>query len=232
MGTIVVVEDSEPLNDLLCNALRDAGHTVFGFLDAESLSEHSTLKDTDLIVLDVQLPGENGLQLAQRFRQMMPNLGILMLTTGSSNNQRIRGYEAGADYYLPKPVSPQELCEAVQSLLNRVQTRSAALATRENSDRYILTPSTLVLKFGSKFVKLSDTDCQVLVALATAPDRQLEHWQLVDLLSAGTDIVTRGSLDVRMYRLRTKLAEVMLAKQAIVSVRGVGYRLGFELEIR
>lgn len=231
MSKIIVVEDSAALNDLLCDALRAAGHDVFGFLDAESMLEHPSMKNTDVIVLDIQLPGESGLELAQRLRQSMPMLGILMLTTRNTTAQRIEGYDAGADYYLPKPVSPQELCDAVQSLLGRVQSRSQPVGLSE-PDRYVLTPLTLRLTSGRQIVRLSDSDCQVLVALACAPDHQLEHWQLMDLLSTGEEVVTRGSLDVRMYRLRAKLAELMPARQAIVSVRGVGYRLGFDLEVR
>jgi len=133
---ILVVEDSQALNELLCDALRKAGHEVKGFLDAESLLEYAQLKDTQILVLDIHLPGDSGLQLAERLRPLMPNLGILMLTTDSSNSHRIQGYEAGADYYLPKPVSPDELVGAVESLLRRKQQKAQAVTA--STDRYKL----------------------------------------------------------------------------------------------
>ncbi len=227
---IVVVEDSQALNELLCDALRDAGHEAAGFLDAESLAEYPHLKDTDVLVLDIQLPGESGLQVARRLRPLMPNLGILMLTTRTSNMNRVEGYDAGADYYLPKPVSPDELVSAVDSLIRRKQQASAR-ALDLLAPGYVLSGGSHVLAQGERWLKLSHVECMILTALAAAPGRQLEHWQILDLLSSETEQVSRSTLDVRIFRLRSKLAEFTSEKQPIVSVRGVGYRLGFELEI-
>lgn len=226
---VLVVEDSRALNELLCDALRDAGHYVVGFLDAESVTEYANLKDADITVLDIQLPGESGLQLARRLRPLMPNLGILMLTTRTTNLNRIEGYDAGADYYLPKPVSPQELVGAVDSLARRKQQVIQAVAS--SPDRCILSKTTSVLQAGEATLKLSDTDAAILVSLAIAPNRQIEHWQIIDLLSSDTGLIHRSTLDVRIYRLRAKLSQFLGIKHPIVSVRGVGYRLGFDLEV-
>ena len=224
---IVVVEDSQALNDLLCDALTKAGYTVDGFLDAESLSEFALIKDTDVIVLDIQLPGESGLDLARRLRRLMPNLGVLMLTARTTTMDRIDGYDSGADYYLPKPISPQELVRAVKSLLARKQQFGLDSPT----ERFKLSRKTLMLSSGDRSIKLSVGDAAILVALASAPDQQLEHWQIMDLLSKDGDTVNRASLDVRIYRLRVRLADFVSESYPIVSIRGVGYRLGFGLEI-
>ena len=229
MSNIVVVEDNEALNTLLCRTLRNAGHDVFGFLDAESLLEHPSLQDVDLAVLDIQLPGESGIELAQRLRASMPNLGIVMLTTQSSNAHRIQGYSAGADFYLPKPISADELCVAVQSLLDRkrlfvVQPVSAP------ARRCVLSRTSLAMSLGQRWLKLSPSECKVLVALACAPGRQLEYWQILDIVNTMGESISRRTLDVRMYRLRSKLTEFTAEPHTIVSVRGVGYRLGFDLE--
>lgn len=226
---IIVVEDSQALNELMCDALRKVGHHVYGVLDAESLIEHPHLKDTDVLVLDVQLPGEDGLELARRLRPLMPNLGILMLTTRSSNANRIEGYDAGADYYLPKPISPSELVDAVDSLVRR--KRQSSQTINAGVGRPVLACSTFTLSVGDRSVKLSPADVAVLVALASAPDRQLEHWQIMDLLSTEKDQISRATLDVRIYRLRTKLSEFLNTDYPIASVRGVGYRLGFDIGI-
>lgn len=227
---IVIVEDSAALNELLCNALRKEGYEVSGFLDAESLLEYPNLKDTDLMVLDIQLPGESGLSLAKRFREFMPALGIMMLTTRTSNGQRIEGYDAGADFYLPKPISPAELCQAVNSLLAR-RNGGSALQTDLQQPVCYLTRASHVLSCGEQNLKLSAAEVAILTALAGAPDKQLEHWQLLELLSSEAEVVNRAALDVRIYRLRGKLKETVNIDQPIVSVRGFGYRLGFELRM-
>lgn len=226
---ILVIEDSPVLNDLLCSALREAGHEVDGFLDAESVLESPQLKDAQIVVLDVQLPGESGLVLARRLRPLMPNLGILMLTTASTNANRIEGYDAGADYYLPKPVSPDELLAAIESLVQR--KRQSRLASKPSADRCTLSRSTFSLVIGGQSIKLSSAEVAILVALASAPDRQLERWQITDLLSHNKEQVSRSTLDVRMHRLRAKLNEFLGQDYCIVAVRGLGYRLGFDLEV-
>ena len=224
---IVVVEDSEALNDLLCDALRNAGFTVQGFWDAESVVESPLLKDADVIVLDIQLPGESGLTLAKRLRSLMPGLGIMMLTTRSSNSDRIEGYDSGADYYLPKPVSPTELVTAVTSLLNRKKVEGST----SHAERFALSRMTFMLSSGKRSVKLTAIDAAVLTAFASAPDRQLEHWQLMELVSGESGSMSRASLDMRLHRLRARLSEFTSEKNPIVSVRGLGYKLAIDIEI-
>ena len=225
---VLVVEDSHALNELLCDALTHVGYEVHGLYDAETVLEYGDLKDVQIMVLDIQLPGESGLALAQRLRPLMPDLGILMLTTSTSNNNRIEGYEAGADYYLPKPVSPDEIVSAVDSLVRRKQQ-----GRQEDSrtPRCVLSRSNLTLTSDERSVRLSVGDTTILVALAGAPNKQLEHWQILSLLEVDHDKKVRSALDVRMFRLRTKLSEVTGQDYPIVSIRGVGYRLGFDLEI-
>lgn len=226
---VLVVEDSEPLNDLLCDALRQAGYDTHGFLDAEELLESALLKDADVLVLDIQLPGEDGLSLARRLRPLLPRLGMLMLTARTSNLDRIEGYEAGGDYYLPKPVSPSELCQAVESLCRRM-----ALSRREHVVKLgvcLLSRKSGILTCGNESVNLSPREVDVLVALASAPDRQLEHWQLLDVLSEQEAQLTRTALDVRIHRLRNKLSGLTHTGQAIAAIRGFGYKLVLDLSI-
>jgi|AntAceMinimDraft_5_1070358.scaffolds.fasta_scaffold54519_1 DNA-binding response OmpR family regulator len=225
---VLVVEDSVALNELMCLALRKAGYEAEGFLDAESLIESVLLKDAQIIVLDIQLPGEDGLQLAERLRPLMPNLGILMLTTRSSNASQVAGYDAGSDYYLPKPIAPEELIAAVNSLLRRKQQASQAGSANQ---RCVYCRTTLNLSYGECSVRLSDSDAAILVGLASAPGHELAHWQIMDLLGIDQDKKKRSALDVRIYRLRAKLSALTGNYSPILSIRGVGYRLGMPLEI-
>lgn len=226
---VVVVEDNLTLNELMCGTLRTEGYEVSGFLDAESLIESTHLKDTEVVVLDIQLPGESGLVLAKRLRSLIANLGILFLTTRTSNQDRIEGYKAGGDYYLPKPLKPEELVEAVRSLLDRRRQMVAGQNVPES--RYRLSKATFVFTVGRQSIKFSAAEANILVALAGAPDRQLEYWQIIDLISSDDSLVSRASLDVRVFRLKSKLREITDMQHPIVSVRGVGYRLGFAVEI-
>lgn len=226
---VLVVEDSEPLNDLLCDALRHAGFDTHGFLDAEELLESSLLKDADVLVLDIQLPGEDGFSLARRLRALMPRLGVLMLTARTSNLDRISGYEAGGDYYLPKPVSPSELCQAVASLCRRKASLARGQFTKPGA--CLLLRNSGILTCGDESVTLTLREVDILVALASAPDRRLEHWQLLDMLSMQDGQLTRTALDVRIHRLRAKLSGLTQARQSIASIRGVGYRLVLDLSI-
>jgi len=228
---VVVIEDSEALNALLCRALKNAGYQVEGFLDAESFLESPILKDTGIIVLDVYLPGEDGMTLARRLRKLMPDLGILMLTTRSTNAERIEGYDAGADYYLPKPVTPAELCDAVHSLFVR-KSRFTVTVAPTVSERCVLSRAGYSLSYKGRTLKISDADKKILVGLASAPNQQLEYWQILELLNGDQELVTRRSLDVRVHRMRSKLSELLGQDTTIVSIRGLGYRLGFELEVR
>jgi len=231
MGKVVVVEDHKALNSLLCKTLSDAGHQVIGFLDAESLLEHPSLQDVQIAVLDVQLPGESGIALAQRLRSTMPNLGIVMLTTRTSNTHRIEGYSAGADYYLPKPISSEELCDAVRSLLDR-KLEYVVKSVAETVERCVLARNALAMSLGNRWLKLSPSECNVLVGLACAPGRQLEYWQILEIVNNAKNAISRRTLDVRMHRLRTKLVEFTGMPQPLVGIRGVGYRLALELEVR
>ena len=228
---VVVVEDSEALNALLCRALENDGYQVEGFLDAESLLESPALKDAQIIVLDVYLPGESGIALASRLRHLMPDLGILMLTTRTTNAERIEGYDAGADYYLPKPVTPDELCDAVRSLCLR-KSRLTVSPASVAKERCVLSRAGFALSFRGRVLKISNADNKILVALASAPNQQMEYWQILEVLNAERDLISRRALDVRVHRLRAKLAELLDQETTIVSIRGIGYRLGFELEVR
>lgn len=227
---IIVVEDSQDLNDTLCEVLCSVGHQVTGFLDAESVIEFVALKNTDIAVLDIELPGESGLILAKRLRSIMPNLGILFLTTRTSNRNRIEGYDSGADYYLPKPITHAEFAEAVDSLIRRKQKHTHADVQDTNFS--VLSKNTNRLSRVGESIQLTNSDAAILVSLASAANYQLEYWQLMDLLGSDDEPFIRSSLAVRIFRLRTKLSTFLHIDNPIVAVRGVGYRLGFDLKVQ
>ena len=113
---IVVVEDNDDLREAIVEVLSALGHRVLGLTCAEELGDEGAQAVIDLLVVDLNLPGEDGVSLTRRLRQIQSGLCILMMTARDTVRDKVSGYEAGADMYLTKPVSIEELTAAVQSL--------------------------------------------------------------------------------------------------------------------
>lgn len=122
---IAVLEDHDDLRDLTMSALAGVGYEVFGAFDAEELDDLLAHRQIDLLVLDLNLPGENGLSVARRLKTASADLFIIMVTAMGALADRINGYGQGADLYLCKPVSVDELLAAVANIANRVAMRQA-----------------------------------------------------------------------------------------------------------
>ena len=127
---VAVVEDHDALREMTVDALEMPGHLVRGYESAEALLEQLDVLPVDIAVLDINLPGICGFTLAQRLRSENPNVGILMLTVRSELDDKLRGYDSGADSYLPKPVAPQELFAVVSSMSRRIN-QAATLNTED-----------------------------------------------------------------------------------------------------
>ena len=122
---IVVVEDNDDLREAIVEVLSALGHRVLGLTCAEELGDEGAQAVIDLLVVDLNLPGEDGVSLTRRLRQIQPGLRILMMTARDTVRDKVSGYEAGADMYLTKPVSIEELTAAVQSLEQRLNATPA-----------------------------------------------------------------------------------------------------------
>jgi DNA-binding response OmpR family regulator len=123
---IVVVEDHDDLRELTCLALSHRGHHVVGLSCAEELEDQAGGGPVDVFVIDLNLPGEDGISLTQRLRHVYPLVGIVMLTARSQNKDKVLGYDSGADLYMTKPVNFEELCAAIQSFARRRQASAPA----------------------------------------------------------------------------------------------------------
>ena len=119
---IVVVENNHDLRETTVKALHALGHAVRGAAGASTLDLALASAGADLLILDVNLPGEDGLSIARRIRQSHPLIGIMMVTARSRQEDKLAGYDAGADLYLTKPVSIGELASAVQAIARRLGT--------------------------------------------------------------------------------------------------------------
>ena len=118
---IVVIEDNNDLRTLLCNGLKSDGHLVTGLSAAEELEDQAGIDHADAFLIDINLPGEDGLSVAKRIRRAHPLVGIIILSARMTQDDKLIGYESGADMYLTKPVEMNELRAAFRSFARRRQ---------------------------------------------------------------------------------------------------------------
>jgi len=124
--TILVIEDHDALREVTVSALQDMGHKVRGIASAEALNAELEICKPSILILDLNLPGEDGISLAGRLKRMIPELGIIMVTARKELADRVTGYENGADIYLTKPTSLKELAAAVNALSRRITSWAEA----------------------------------------------------------------------------------------------------------
>lgn len=228
MGTslnIIVVEDHDDLRETTVASLADMGHFVRGVASAEALDDELIEFAAELLLLDLNLPGEDGISLAKRVRAVQPNLGIIMVTARAHAKDKAVGYNSGADIYLTKPTSIEELGAAVSALGRRI--RPVSLST---SGIYF-NQGTLQLH-GQDVIDISNAEGILLSAFVRSHDHRLEHWQLLELAGKTLDEASKSALEVQIARLRKKLQQVGAGNPAIKSLRGTGYQLCVPVEIR
>ncbi len=229
MGTrlnIVVVEDNDELREATVDALQLEGHNVLGLDCAEALPEQSPWRHIDLMVVDLNLPGEDGLSLTQRVRAIQPDIGIIMVTARDLSSDIQRGYANGADIYMAKPVALEELNAAINSLARRLKPAEYRLV----SLRLDLTKHTLHDRKLSE-VQLSGQEAALLAAFSRAANQRLETWQLIEILQKDTASDPKAALEILIARLRKKLLQAGYTEVAIKSIRNWGYQMSASLEL-
>ncbi|WP_129646397.1 response regulator transcription factor [Peristeroidobacter agariperforans] len=217
---IVVVEDHEALRNITVEALQSRGHRVIGVESAESLQETLGNQSLDLVVVDVNLPGENGVSLARRLKQSHPDLGVIVVSVRDRLDDKLGAYECGADLYLTKPVSVEELCAAAAALGKRL-LRVSHPPRRDFS----LDLQQMRLRGPAGETPLTTQEATVLAALVRAPGHRLETWQLLEQLG-WVDTSGKMALEVPMSRLRRKFTLVGATGNPVIAIRKHGYQLG------
>ncbi|WP_428028776.1 response regulator [Ancylobacter sp.] len=219
MLSIAVVEDNDDLRAAILTALSGEGHHVVGFDCAEALAEHGRALRIDLVVVDLNLPGEDGISLTRRLRATDPDIGIIMMTARTRTDDKRIGYESGADIYLPKPVSLEELAAAILALSRRLRPMPAGPAG--------LTIDTGRLRLGGPegTTPLSAPEAALLAAFARAQDHRLETWQIIEVLEQADRAPNRNALNVTISRLSAKLRQSGATSRPIRAIRNWGYQL-------
>jgi DNA-binding response OmpR family regulator len=220
---IIVVEDHDDLREITVETLRAIGHQVVGVDCAEALVEIADTMHVDLMLLDLNLPGEDGISLARRIRQGQPGIGIIMLTARGKVLEKMQGYESGTDIYLTKPTTMDELGAAVQALARRLRPAAQTSAALK------LDLHKLTLTGQQSQINLSAHEASLLAAFARAPGQRLENWQLITLL--GKSDISKAGLEMQIARLRKKLVQVSVYEHPIKVIRQVGYQMSIEVQV-
>lgn len=226
--TILVVEDTRELAQVIARELAAAGYNVLGVGDGLSAVEAHAREQPDLVILDWMLPGIDGLEVLRRLRQRAPT-PVLMLTARSEEADRVIGLEVGADDYLTKPFSMRELVARVRALLRREELiRQTLTADRDGSDEALalgairLDPQAHTATLIDAPLDLSPTEFALLHLLLRSPGRAFSRSYLLDTVWRESYIGGDRSVDNTVLRLRKKLEPF---GEAIETVWGVGYRL-------
>lgn len=227
---IIVIEDHDTLRQLITQALTEQGFYATGFACAEDLEEQC-LGVVDVFVLDLNLPGEDGLSLAARLRQIYPLVGIILVTARTNLADKVAGYRSGADIYMAKPIAVAELCAAVESLGARRQA-VAVLPEKSVDPVFTLDQRTMtVWSGGSEKITLSPSETRLLSVWVHAQHQRLDTWQFAEFLGNKNEHYSKGSLEVRMTRLRKKLIQAGAPTHCIEAVRGLGYQLCIRMQL-
>ena len=222
---VVVVEDHIDLRQVFMDELTREGVNAIGVTCGEELDECMAEGGINLIVLDINLPGESGFEIAKRVRAADPRINIIMLSAKTTEADRILGYESGADFYLCKPVSPAELSAAVKAVKRRVN------AGIDAGTDLVLSIMGLSLTSSDGVVNLSKSDVAFLKSLAMAPDNRLPYWRLFEVTERSANDAAKSQLELQVFRLRKKLAEIGISENFIKSIRSEGYQLTQSIRI-
>jgi DNA-binding response OmpR family regulator len=225
--SIVLVEDNDDLRELTADALRAEGHRVVALSCAEELEDQARGAAADVFLIDLNLPGEDGYRLSRRIRQVQPLVGIIIISARSDLQDKVVGYDSGADWYLAKPVPFAELSAALKSFARRRQAQQVDNVMPTGGLR--LQQRELHGPVGS--VRLTPAEENLLTALARAPSGRLENWQLLELFGLDSADVSKTSLEVRITRLRKKLSQVGAQGLCLESIRGIGYQLNVPVQV-
>ena len=224
MSRILVVEDESAIAELISINLRHAGFEVTIAADAEQAQAAVDGELPDLIILDWMLPGQSGLALAKRWRgaARTRELPVIMLTARADEADKIQGLDAGADDYLTKPFSTNELMARIRAVLRRKAPE--ALDSVVEVGALKIDPATRRVACGPAEVKLGATEFRLLHFFMTHPERVHSRAQLLDRVWGDHVFIEERTVDVHVKRLREALSPVRCA-QMIETVRGAGYRL-------
>ncbi len=235
---LLVVDDEPELRGLLAEYFGRHGFTVRMAADASAARALVAQQRPELAILDINMPGENGLSLARWLREAHPGVSIVMLTTAGESIDRIVGLELGADDYLGKPFELRELLARVRAVLRRAAATATAAHDAATAAPATAAPATRRVRFGDRMldldqrqlfaadgseIEITAAEFDLLALFARHPNRPLNRDQIMEQAhNRGWDVFDR-SIDLRVMRLRRKIERNPDKPEVLKTVRNVGY---------
>lgn len=222
MADLLVVDDDSRIRKLLVEFLEKEGHDVKGASNAAEARSVLATTPIDVIILDIMMPGEDGVTMTENLREHGQNVGILLLTARDTIDDRIRGLYSGADDYLTKPFDPKELLARIHAIMRRkdqpktTEPRPIRLGTMT----FDLTRG--ILKHGHEDIFLTSSELNLLKFLAQSPRKPFTREELAQRIGHK---VSERSVDVQIVRLRRKLHDDPRKPKYLQTVRHIGYGL-------
>jgi DNA-binding response OmpR family regulator len=225
---LILIDDDAELRSLVKQYLEKQGHTVTAYADGSQLERRLARQRCHLLILDLMLGAESGLQICQRLRANGDDLPILMLTTRGDEVDRIVGLEMGADDYLGKPFNPRELLARIHAVLRRQRIRPPAGAPDPeggsvNFSDCVLDLATRRLKRGDQELPLTSGEFSLLSVFVRHPNRPLSRERLIELARGREAEAFERSMDVQVSRLRKLIETDPASPKLIQTVWGFGY---------
>jgi two-component system phosphate regulon response regulator PhoB len=230
--TIYVLEDDPDINRLVRHQLERAGYAVRPYFSVGSIMEDAERARPALFLLDVMVPGGDGMELCKRLRRNVTlcTVPVIFLTARASENDRVRGLELGADDYITKPFGMRELLARVKAVLRRfepVSTTAEPMLPVIRFDEIEIDRSAMQLRVNGEAVATTATEFRLLEYLVRHPSRVFTRDQLLDAVWGDARFVTPRSVDVYVGRIREKIEATPETPRYLKTLRGAGYR--FEL---
>jgi len=220
-ATILIVEDEPKLASVLADYLHSAGYRTRWIADGLAVVPEVRASCPDLVLLDLMLPGKDGLSLCRELRAFTAT-PIIMVTARVDEIDRLLGLEFGADDYICKPFSPREVVARVKAVLRRANPGTTARAPR-----LVVDPERFEATLDGHRLELTPVEFRLLAALAAQPGRIFSRDRLLDRLYQDSRVVLDRTVDSHVKNLRRKFADIVPGIEVIRSVYGVGFR--FEL---
>ena len=227
-GRVLIVEDDPAISEMVADYLVDKGYEVHQAMGGADMREAVERDLPDVVLLDIGLPGEDGLSLA-RFLRERYDVGIIMVTGSGDVVDRVVGLEVGADDYVTKPFDPRELLARVKSVLRRLQSRPATETVKVAPERvpvgrcFLDVASHRLLDVSGQEVPITSMEFDLLKVFTEHPHRVLTRDQILTMTRNREWEPFDRSIDIRIARLRRKVESNPEEPQAIRTVRGAGY---------
>ena len=219
-NSVILVEDNISLREALEHHLVDAGFSIRGVGDGQELNQELAISKPDVIVLDLNLPEEDGISIAKRVRLAYPSMGIVMLTARVRSIDRHEGYDSGADVYLTKPVNPSELTTVLQNLCRRISPQV------DNQAWSLHLASLQLVSPAKEVIKLTVSEAKLLQELALSGEllsmsRLIEVFGDIDL----PEPTNKLRIEQVVSRVRRKMDVLFGGQPSIKAVTRLGYKL-------